>query len=52
MTGKKQVDLGSLRFGNAEFDRVMGQVLRLKPEGAKKPKRAKAKSARKKKAFR
>jgi hypothetical protein len=50
MTGRKQVDLSSLRFGNAEFDRVMGQVLRLPPEAQTKVKgRPKTKKPAKKK---
>jgi len=51
MTGKKQIDLGTLRFGDAEFDRVMRKALQVAPPAAPKAKGArKSKTAGKKKA--
>lgn len=42
-----------MRMSRKEFDRIMGQALRVKPEDAKKPKRsAKTKAARKKRSAR
>jgi hypothetical protein len=37
-----------LRMSRKEFDRIMGQALRVKPEDVKKPKRATKATARKK----
>jgi hypothetical protein len=36
-----------LRMSGAEFDRIMGQALRVKPEGRKKPKKKAAKARKK-----
>jgi hypothetical protein len=49
MTAAKPKPVDELRMNEAEFDRMMGAALRVKPEDAKKPKRrAKPKAASKK----
>ena len=49
MKARQPKPADELRMSSAEFDRIMGRALQVKPEGAQKPKRAtKAKAARKK----
>jgi histidinol dehydrogenase len=53
MTAVKATGMDELRMSGKEFDRIMSQALRVKPEDAKKPKRSiKAKTTRKKKTAR
>jgi hypothetical protein len=40
MTAAKATDTDELRMSGKEFDRIMSQAIRVKPEGAKKPKRS------------
>jgi len=53
MTAAKVADTDELRMSGKEFDRIMGQALRVKPEKPQKPKQpAKTKVARKKRSAR
>ncbi len=53
MTAAKATDTNELRMRSKEFDRIMSQALRVKPEEARKPKRPpKTKADRKKRAAR
>jgi hypothetical protein len=53
MTAAKAAPDDDLRMGSKEFDRIMGQALRVKPEAESKAKgRAKAKKATKKRSAR
>ena len=50
MTAAKATDTDELRMSGTEFDRIMSQALRVKPEGEKASKRpVKTKKTRKKK---